>query len=398
MPCACFDALRSGGLTARLRRVQIVPLSVSDPIPFLDLRPSVAEMRAELDAAYARVMDSGSFILGAELAAFEDDFATACEARYAVGVGNGLDALTLILLALGVGAGDEVIVPSNTFIATWLSVDAAGARVVPVEPDAATYNLDPARVEAAISPRTRAIVPVHLYGQSADMTALSAIAERHGLALLADAAQAAGARWGGRNVGSLGTAAAFSFYPTKNLGALADGGGIVTNDETLAAKVRKLRNYGGVAKNQHELKGTNSRLGELQAAFLRCRLVKLEEWNTRRQALAARYLDRLKGHPMIGLPAVPAQADPVWHLFTIRIGGGRRDALRASLDAQGIGTGIYYPVPPHRTPAFSAHRAECADLPIADQLAATVLSLPLHPHLPPSEVDRVCDCLLAGLG
>jgi dTDP-4-amino-4,6-dideoxygalactose transaminase len=360
-------------------------------IPFLSLKASVAELRPQFDAAYARVMDRGQFILGEEGESFEAAFADYCEAAHAVGVGSGLGALTLMLLAFDIGGDDEVIVPANTHIATWLAVSATGARVVPVEPDPTTFNIDPAGVEAAITPRTAAILAVHLYGQSADMTRLRAIAGRHGLALVVDAAQAAGARHAGSRGGIIGDAAAFSFYPTKNLGALGDGGAVVTADGALADKVRKLRNYGSLTRNVHELLGQNCRLDELQAAFLHCRLTRLETWNDRRRALAARYLQRLAGLDAIRMPTVDPAAEPVWHLFTVQVAGGRRDDLMRYLAAAGIGTGIYYPVPPHMSDAYAQSRGCFPPLPVTQKLAQSVMSLPLHPHLGTAETDRVSE-------
>jgi len=297
-----------------------------------------------------------------------------------------------------VGPGDEVIVPGNTYIATWLAVSAVGAAIVPVDPDPCSYNIDPARVEAAVTPRSAAILAVHLYGQSADMTALSRIATRHGLALLADAAQAAGARLQGEARNLVGDAAGFSFYPTKNLGALGDGGAIATDDAALAEKLRRLRNYGSPAKDRFEMKGVNSRLGELQAAFLRSRIGRLADWNRRRRALAERYLARLPASERLRLPQIIPGAEPAWHLFTLAVGQGRRDELRRFLAAAGIGTGIYYPLPPHRQPAYAAEASRLPPLPVSEALAQEVLNLPLHPHLTMAEADRICDAVLAWHG
>jgi dTDP-3-amino-3,4,6-trideoxy-alpha-D-glucose transaminase len=363
-------------------------------IPFFDLRAALTETQAELTAAFGRVLASGNLIFGAETEAFEREFAALCGTAHSVAVGSGLDALTLMLMGLGVGRGDEVIVPGNTYIATWLAVSAVGAHVVPVEPDCATFNIRPAAVEAAVTPRSAAILAVHLYGQSADMTELRRIATKHGLALLVDAAQAAGARIHGEARNIVGDAAGFSFYPTKNLGALGDGGAVATDDAALADKVRMLRNYGSPAKDRFELKGVNSRLGELQAAFLRSRIARLDEWNRRRRALAERYVTRLAGAELLRLPQVIAGAEPVWHLFTVRVGQGRRDELQRGLAAAGIGTGIYYPVPPHLAPAYAAERRSFAPLPLTEALAREILSLPLHPHLTPAKVDRVSDAVL----
>jgi dTDP-4-amino-4,6-dideoxygalactose transaminase len=364
------------------------------PIPFLSLHDSIAEMRGELDAAYARVVTRGQFILGEELAAFEQEFAAFCGVEHAVGVGTGLDALTLILRALDIGAGDEVIVPAHTFVATWLAVSAVGARPVPVEPDPDTFNIDVEGVEPAITSRTAAIMPVHLYGQCADMGRLADLAERHGLPVVPDAAQAVGATFLSERAGIVGRAAGFSFYPSKNLGAFGDGGAIVTNDGELAERVRKLRNYGSTVKDRHDIQGSNSRLDELQAAFLRCRLARLPQWNARRSRLATRYLDRLATEPRIVLPRVPPYAGPVWHLFTIRVTNGRRDALERYLGEAGVSTRIYYPTPPHLTPAYRSEREGFPALPVAERLSKDILSLPLHAHLTDADVDRVCDLIL----
>ncbi|HKR64756.1 MAG TPA: DegT/DnrJ/EryC1/StrS family aminotransferase, partial [Thermoanaerobaculia bacterium] len=287
-------------------------------VPFLDLAAAYDELRDELDAAALRVLHSGWYILGPEVEAFEHEFASYCGARHCVGVGNGLDALQLMLTAAGIGAGDEVIVPANTYIATWLAVSRAGATPVPVEPDAATHNLDPAGVEAAITARTKAILAVHLYGQPADMTSLSAIAKRHALLLFEDAAQAHGATWHGARAGSLADAAAFSFYPGKNLGALGDAGAVTTNDAALADRVRLLRNYGSRVKYEHEVQGGNSRLDAVQAALLRVKLKRLDEWNDRRRVIARRYSSELAN-----CPHVLEGADPSWHLYVIT--SDRRD-------------------------------------------------------------------------
>ena len=258
-------------------------------VPFLDLGRLHQSIRAPLDAAYHRVMDSGWFIMGPELEAFEAEFAQYCEVKHCIGVGNGLEALHLLLRAYGIGPGDEVIVPSNTFIATWLAVTQCGATPVPVEPDVNTHNIDPALIAAAITPRTRAIMPVHLYGQPADMDPINEIAAKHGLIVIEDAAQAQGARYKGRRTGSLGHAAGTSFYPGKNLGALGDGGAVLTSDDAIADKVRQLRNYGSKIKYQHDLAGYNSRLDEMQAAFLRVKLTVLDDWNALRSEIADQY-------------------------------------------------------------------------------------------------------------
>lgn len=344
-------------------------------VPFLELKPTYLELKPEFDAAYHRVMDSGWYLLGNELETFEAEFAAYCEAKYCVGVANGLDALQLIVRAYGIGPGDEVIVPSNTFIATWLAVSYTGATPVPVEPDPATHNMNPDLIEAAITPRTRAIMPVHLYGQPADMDPINEIARRHGLKVIEDSAQAQGARYRGRRTGSLGDAAGHSFYPGKNLGAFADAGGVTTNDPDLADRVRTLRNYGSKRKYHYETQGMNSRLDELQAAFLRVKLRYLDEWNRRRGEIAGRYLSDLSS-TTCQLPVTPAWALPVWHLFVIR--HPQRDELQQHLAAAGIQTIIHYPIPPHLTHAYPAGNLS---LPVSEQLAKEVLSLPIGPHL-----------------
>jgi len=349
-------------------------------IPFLDFIGPYEELRAELDEVYGRFMRSTRYILGKEVESFEDEYAAYCGTSYCVGVGNGLDALHLILRALAIGPGQEVIVPSNTYIATWLAVTYAGGIPVPVEPDPRTYNLDPDRIEAAINERTRAIMPVHLYGQAADMDPVLAIAEKHGIKVIEDAAQAQGARYKGRRTGSLGRAAGHSFYPGKNLGAFGDAGAVTTDDAVLADKVRLLRNYGSRVKYQNEVRGVNSRLDEIQAALLRVKLRYLDAWNDRRRKIATLYLENLRCPPYISglvLPFVPVWADPVWHLFVIR--HPRRDTLQARLTEAGIGTLIHYPVPPHLSGAYADTPARA--LPIAEELARTVLSLPMGPHL-----------------
>lgn len=359
-------------------------------VPFLDIKATNIEVRSQLQAAFDRTLDSGWYILGNEVKQFELEFAAYCEVEHCIGVGNGLEALLLILRAYGIGAGDEVIVPSNTYIATWLAASYAGGTPVPVEPDARTYNLDPARIEAAITPRTKAIIAVHLYGQPADMDAINAVAKKHNLKVIEDAAQAHGAHYKGRRVGALGDAAGFSFYPGKNLGALGDGGAVTTNDAELAEKVRVLSNYGSRVKYHNEVKGFNSRLDELQAAFLREKLMKLDEWNARRKSLAAEYLRQLLG-TQLGLPFVPDWADPVWHLFVVR--SPSRDALQAYLTAQGVGAMIHYPIPPHLQPAYVELSIPQGSLPIAEAIHREVLSIPMGPHLPQEQQAQVIAAL-----
>ena len=343
-------------------------------VPFLDLASLHAGLEDELTAAFHRVLRSGRYILGEEVEAFEEEFAGYCGARYCVGVGSGLDALHLILRAYGIGPGDEVIVPANTYIATWLAVSHAGAVPVPVEPDPRTYNIDPAGIPGAVTERTRAVIAVHLFGQPADMDPIVEVARSHGLVVIEDAAQAHGARYKGRRVGSLGDAAAFSFYPAKNLGALGDGGAVVTGDAALADRVRVLRNYGSREKYVHEVKGFNSRLDPLQAAFLRVKLKHLDVWNAGRSAVAAAYTRELAPlSPPLVLPAVHPDAEPVWHQYVVRCAD--RDGLRAHLARCGIETMVHYPIPPHRQRAYGDLRG--ARLRVAEDLAATSLSLPV---------------------
>jgi len=355
-------------------------------VPFLDLKTLNSELYPQLRTAFDRVIDSGWYILGNEVKQFEQEFADFCETKYCIGVGNGLDALHLILRAYEIGEGDEVLVPSNTYIATWLAASYAGATPIPVEPDESTYNIDPSRLEAAITPRTKAIMIVHLYGQPADMDRVMNIARRHKLKVIEDAAQAHGARYKGARVGSLGDAAGFSFYPGKNLGALGDGGAVTTNDPELAEKVRMLGNYGSHIKYCNEMKGYNSRLDELQAALLREKLKKLDEWNDRRKAVAADYLRHLSASDLI-LPAVPDWADPVWHLFVVR--SSSRDTLQARLQEQGIGTMIHYPIPPHLQPAYSELGYKAGAFPIAETIHREVLSLPMGPTMNARQITRV---------
>ncbi len=360
-------------------------------IPFLDVGATYRELRSELDTAFRRVMENGWFILGREVEAFEVEFAAYCGVKHCVSVGNGLDALHLALRALGIGAGDEVIVPSNTYIATWLAVTYAGATPVAVEPDPAAFNLDPARIAAAVTPRTRAILPVHLYGLPADMDAIMAIARQRGLKVIEDAAHAHGARYCGRHAGALGDCGCFSFYPGKNLGCFGDGGAVTTDDGDLADRLRLLRNYGSRRKYHHEVAGVNSRLDELQAAFLRVKLPRLDEWNQRRTGIAARYLQELRSIPGLTFQQVPRYCESAWHLFVVR--HPRRDELQQHLAAAGTGTMVHYPIPPHRSAAYAGNSWRGARLPWAERLAGEVLSLPIGPHMSMAEVDRVCETL-----
>ena len=360
-------------------------------IPFLDLGAAYRELKTEIDAAVQRVLDSGWYILGPEVEAFETEWASYCEASHAVGLANGLDALILALRALDVGPGDEVIVLSNTYIATWLAVTAVGARPVPVEPDPATHNIDPALIAAAITPATKVILPVHLYGQPADMDLILAIARQHGIAVVEDAAQAHGARYKGKRIGAHGDIVCWSFYPGKNLGALGDAGAITTDNSDLADRIRVLRNYGSRVKYVNEVQGANSRLDPVQAAALRVKLKHLDAWTERRVAIADQYLKELAGTNLI-LPHVPDWANPAWHLFVVRT--TEREALQARLTAAGIGTLIHYPIPPHMQAAYADMGIEPGALPLARQLAVEVISLPIGPHLKNNDQREVFQCLL----
>lgn len=362
-------------------------------IPFLDLRAINLRDQQGFQEALDRVLQSGWLILGNEVASFEKAFAAYCGSAHAVGVGNGLEALHLVLRAWGIGAGDEVIVPSNTYIATWLAVSYAGATVVPVEPIEATYNIDPVGIEAAITPRTKAIIAVHLYGQMADMDAIRAIAAKHDLKLLEDAAQAHGARWNGKRAGTTGDAAGFSFYPGKNLGALGDAGAVTTNDAELAHRLEMLRNYGSQRKYENEIIGFNSRLDELQGAFLSVKLARLDEDNARRGVIADRYNHGLAGLSGIELPFVHPSAEPVWHLYVIRT--DRRDELQSHLRQRGIGTLIHYPIAPHMQEAYADLGFAKGRFPVSEAIHGQVLSLPIGPTMNDAEVDQVIGAVRA---
>lgn len=363
-------------------------------IPFLDLGAAYRELKIEIDAAIHRVLDSGWYILGPEVEAFEAEWAAWCGAGHAVGLANGLDALILALRALDIGPGDEVIVPSNTYIATWLAVTAVGARPVPVEPDPATHNIDPARIAAAITPATRAILPVHLYGQPADLDPILALARQHGLGVIEDAAQAHGARYKGRRIGAHGDVVCWSFYPGKNLGALGDGGAVTTNRADLADRIRVLRNYGSRVKYVNEVQGVNSRLDPIQAAVLRAKLPHLDAWTDRRRAIAAAYGKGLRDTGLI-LPHVPDWAEPAWHLYVLR--SPNRDGLQKRLTEAGVGTLIHYPIPPHMQAAYADLGLAPDTLPLARDLAGEVLSLPMGPQLPLADAARVIDAVRAAV-
>jgi len=355
-------------------------------VPFLDLGAAYRELQSELEPAVLTSLRTGWYIGGEDVELFEQEFAAYTETRCCVGVANGLDALHLSLLALGVEPGDEVIVPSNTYIATWLAVSQCGAIPVPVEPTEFTYNLAPDKIEAAITRRTKAILPVHLYGQSADLDPILTIARRHGLHVLEDAAQAHGARYKGKRIGGHGDVASWSFYPGKNLGALGDGGAITTNNPEVADRIRVLRNYGSRIKYVNEVQGYNSRLDPVQAAALRIKLKFLDEWNERRARIAARYTTAF-AETNIVTPSVPVWAEPIWHLYVVQ--HPRRDALQKSLAAAGIDTLIHYPIPPHLQQAYAGSGFVREQFPIAERMANQLLSLPIGPHLDHAGVDAV---------
>ena len=359
-------------------------------IPFLELGASYRELKPEIDAAVSRVLESGWYILGPEVEAFEAEWAAYCDAKHAVGLANGLDALTLALRALDIGPGDEVIVPSNTYIATWLAVSGVGATPVPVEPDQATHNIDPARIEAAITSRTRALLPVHLYGQPADMDLILDIAKRHGLRVIEDAAQAHGARYKGQRIGAHGDIVCWSFYPGKNLGALGDAGAITTDDTALAERVALVRNYGSRQKYVNEEAGLNSRLDPIQAAVLRVKLEVLDEWTERRRTVATAYTVGMAQSDVI-LPHVPDWAEPAWHLYVVRTYD--REALQDRMTEAGIGTLIHYPIPPHMQKAYTDMEIMPEALPMARDLASEVLSLPMGPQLSLDQVQNIVNAL-----
>ncbi len=356
-------------------------------VPFLSFSPQHDPIRTEVLAAIADVYDKQWYVLGDQVKAFESEYSTFNQVKHTIGVANGLDALHLALLALDVQPGDEVIVPSNTYIATWLAVSYVGGVPVPVEPNASTYNLDPALIEAAITPRTKGIMPVHLYGQACEMGPIMAVAQKHGLWVVEDNAQAQGAAWKGGLTGTFGNANGTSFYPGKNLGALGDAGAVTTNEEALNTKIRTLRNYGSQQKYYNEVIGQNSRLDELQAAVLRVKLEHLPDWTAQRQAVAALYNRHLAGLGDLQLPATAEGATHVFHLYIVRT--ARREALQQHLTAQGIGTLIHYPVPPHRQQAYAHLNMPAGAFPIAEEIANTALSLPMWPGMTEADVVAV---------
>ncbi len=363
---------------------------MSKNVPFLDLGATYKELQDELDSSYKRVMESGWYVLGSEVEDFESEYAQYCEADHCVGVANGLEALSLALLACGVERGDEVIVPTNTYIASWLAVTNIGAIPIPVEPSKQTYNLDVDLIEAAISPRTKALMPVHLYGQPAEMSKIIKLAAHYNLKIIEDGAQAHGAKISGRRVGGHGDAVAWSFYPGKNLGAYGDGGAVTTNSDEVFERLKVLRNYGSKVKYINEVCGFNSRLDPLQAAFLRVKLKYLDTWTQRRSVIAETYTKSLCNTDLI-LPFVPEWAEPVWHLFVIQCGD--RDQIQKALNQEGIGTLIHYPIPPHKQQAYASLGFDASAFPIASLLAEKSLSIPIGPHLTSEDTNRVIEAI-----
>jgi dTDP-4-amino-4,6-dideoxygalactose transaminase len=355
-------------------------------IPFLDLKAGYQELEKEITDATNRVLRSGWYILGPEVEAFEAEFASYCQAEHCIGVGNGLDALTLSLKALGIGVGDEVIVPSNTYIATWLAVSHCGATPVPVEPNEYTYNINPILIESVINEKTKAIIPVHLYGQPADLHPILKIAKKYNLKVIEDAAQCHGAKYKGQRIGSHGDVVTWSFYPGKNLGAFGDGGAITTNNCEIANKIKLLRNYGSEKKYFNDIIGLNSRLDPLQAAILRIKLNYLDEWNERRKSIARKYLENLDSSKF-GLPHVENYADSVWHLFVVT--HDQRNAFQERMNEIRISTVIHYPIPPHKQKAYNHIEFEENQIAMSSHLASKVISLPIGPQLKEEQVEYV---------
>lgn len=357
-------------------------------IPFVDLKAQYRTIEHDVNRAIADVLENTDFILGRAVGEFEEAFANYCDATYAIGVDSGYSALELILRAYDIGPGDEVITVANTFVATVLAITMCGAKPVLVDADPITYNLDPNQLEAAITPATRAIMPVHLYGQPADMAPIVEIARKHGLLVFEDAAQGHGARYHGRRVGTLGDAAAFSFYPGKNLGAYGDGGAVVTNDSIIADRIRLLRNLGQRIKYQHEVKGFNNRLDTIQAAVLNVKLPHLDQWNAERRRAAAHYERLLTGLPVV-TPAVTADVEPVYHLYVVRT--QERDGLQEHLKKAGIATGLHYPTPIHLQPAYQDLGYRQGDFPITEKVSTELISLPIYPELTNTQVAYIVD-------
>lgn len=358
-------------------------------IPFFSFEQMHSSIRDEMTVAFTRFYDSNWYVLGNEVQAFEQEYARYSGCTYCVGVANGLDALHIALLALGIGKGDEVIVPSNTYIATWLAVSYTGATLVPVEPNPATYNLDPDRLEAAITERTKVIMPVHLYGQPCEMDKIMQLAKNQGIYVVEDNAQSQGATWMGKKTGTFGDLNGVSFYPGKNLGALGDAGALTTNKEDLAQEARTIRNYGSEKKYYNKRIGINSRLDELQAAILRLKLSKLDEWNAERKKIASWYLERLQGTSNLQLPTVAEGAESVWHQFVVLT--AQRDQVINQLGEKGVGTLIHYPVPPHLQQAYQSLGFGKGDFPIAETISSRALSLPMYPGLKEEEIEYICD-------
>lgn len=365
-------------------------LIMNNQIQFLDLHSTYKELEKEFKNSFKKVMESGFYILGDEVETFEKEYAKYSDSKYCVGVANGLEAISLSLLACGIKPGDEVIVPSNTYIATWLGVSNIGAVPVPVEPDEQTYNINPTLIKKAITSKTRAIIPVHLYGQPADMISINKISKGYGLKVIEDAAQAHGAKINNKKIGSHGDIASWSFYPGKNLGAFGDGGAITTNSIEYAEKIKSLRNYGSKVKYVNDELGFNSRLDPLQAAFLSIKLNHLEIWNDRRRTIANKYLQEID-NKKITLPYVKEWSDPVWHLFVLRT--KNRKLLQEHLNKSGIGSLIHYPIPPYKQKAYSHLNMNYDNFPIANTLADEVISIPIGPHLKRDESDRVVECI-----
>ena len=359
-------------------------------VPFADFRPMHSELAVEIDAAIDRVRDAEFYILGNELENFEQEYAKYCGTRFAIGCGNGLDAINLSLKALGIGEGDEVIVPAHTFVATALAVSYTGALPVFVDNEPLACNIDPSKIEAALTARTKAILPVHLYGQMAQMEEIADIAKKHGLHVVEDAAQAHGAMRNGKRPGAWGDMACFSFYPGKNLGAMGDAGAIVTNDEVLEKKLRALRNYGAEQRYHHDIKGTNSRLDELQAAILRAKLPSLDKWNDGRKRVAEKYLSGIS-NPLITLPAVLSGNAHVWHIFAVFCKG--RDKLQEHLQHNGVHTIIHYPIPQHMQKAYLDLGHKQGDFPVAEEIADTELSLPMFYGMTDEQTSYVINLL-----
>jgi len=363
---------------------------MAQKVPLVDLHAQYRAIQPAIDSAIQSVIERTAFIMGPDVRSFEDEFARFCTSTHAVGVASGTAALELTLRACGIGAGDEVVTSAHTFIATAEAISAVGARPVFADIDARTYNLDAHAVEAVLTPATRAILPVHIYGQPADIDALAVLATRHNLVLIEDAAQAHGATWNGRTVGVLGDAACFSFYPGKNLGAYGDAGAVTTNDAQIAERVSLLRNHGRHSKYLHDIKGYGERMDTLQAAILRAKLEHLADWTDARRRLAARYSELLAGCEVV-LPYVDPAADPAWHLYVIRTPA--RDALLAHLNANGIGAGVHYPVPLHLQPAYADLGYQRGDLPVTETVADTCLSLPLYPEMTDEQQGYVVDAI-----